>query len=122
MTFHYKQAPQGPLQYGLIAEEVAKIYPDLVTRNAKGEIEGVRYDELMPLLLNEMQQQQHQLAELKAQNEQLRAQSKAQQQDIVALQAANKSLQATLEEQNTTLAARVAQLEAATHIATVASR
>ncbi len=40
VRFHYKQLPQGPVQYGLIAEEVAKVYPELVTRNAKGEIEG----------------------------------------------------------------------------------
>jgi len=56
VTLHYKDQPAGPLlQYGLIAEEVAKVYPELVTRNAEGEIEGVRYEELTPLLLNEFQ-------------------------------------------------------------------
>jgi hypothetical protein len=108
VTFHYKQEPKGPMQYGLIAEEVAKVYPELVTRDAKGTIEGVRYEELTPLLLTALQHQQQ---------EQVR-----QQQEIVGLKAENKNLQAALVEQNAALAARVEQLEAATHIATVASR
>jgi hypothetical protein len=58
VTFHYKTNPHGGLQYGLIAEEVAKVYPDLVIRNEIGRIDGVRYDELAPMLLNEIPQQQ----------------------------------------------------------------
>jgi hypothetical protein len=46
---------QGAVQYGLIAEEVAKIYPELVIRNSKARVEGVRYEELAPMLLNEVQ-------------------------------------------------------------------
>jgi trimeric autotransporter adhesin len=46
------------VQYGLIAVEVAKVYPELVIRNESGRIDEVRYDELAPLLLNEMQRQQ----------------------------------------------------------------
>ena len=61
VTFHLKTDPAGTLQYGLIAEEVDKVYPDLVIRNAAGTIQGVRYDELAPLLLNEVQQQQHEM-------------------------------------------------------------
>jgi hypothetical protein len=53
--------PYGPVNYGLIAEEVAKVYPELVIRGEKGAIDGVRYDELAPMLLNEMQQQQVEL-------------------------------------------------------------
>jgi hypothetical protein len=58
VTFHLKTDPMGALQYGLIAEEVAKVYPELVIRNETGRIDGVRYDELAPMLLNEVQQQQ----------------------------------------------------------------
>jgi hypothetical protein len=58
VTFHLKTDPQGALRYGLIAEEVAKVYPELVIRNESGRIDGVRYDELAPMLLNEVQQQQ----------------------------------------------------------------
>ena len=44
-------------RYGLIAEEVAKFYPELVVRDGNGRIDGVRYDELAPMLLNEMQKE-----------------------------------------------------------------
>jgi hypothetical protein len=62
VKFRYKKAEasgEKPIQYGLIAEEVAKVYPELVVRDAAtGRIDGVRYDELAPMLLNEVQQQQ----------------------------------------------------------------
>lgn len=87
VSFHYKQDPNGTLQYGLIAEEVAAVYPDLVTRDADGQIDGMRYDALIPLLLNELQSQHQkdiaqadriqaqveQLAELKEENQRLQA-------------------------------------------------
>jgi hypothetical protein len=83
VSFHLKAEPKGAVQYGLIAEEVAKVYPELVTRDDSGKIDGVRYDELAPMLLNEVQQQaatirdlkqvqfrtQQQMAELKALNQ-----------------------------------------------------
>lgn len=62
VTFHLKTDPKGALRYGLIAEEVAKVYPELVIRNESGRIDGVRYDELAPLLLKEIQQQQQKIA------------------------------------------------------------
>jgi hypothetical protein len=62
VTFHLKTDPEGAVQYGLIAEEVDKIYPELVIRDDQGKIQGVRYDELAPMLLNEMQKQQQKLA------------------------------------------------------------
>jgi hypothetical protein len=58
VRFRLKTDPNGATQYGLIAEEVNKVYPELVIRDDKGKIQGVRYDELAPLLLNEMQKQQ----------------------------------------------------------------
>ncbi len=58
VTFVYKQDEQGVRQYGLIAEEVATVYPELVTHTATGEVQAVRYQELIPLLLNEVQRQQ----------------------------------------------------------------
>jgi hypothetical protein len=62
VSFRYKQADasgEKPIQYGLIAEEVAEVYPELVVRDATtSRIDGVRYDELAPMLLNEMQQEQ----------------------------------------------------------------
>jgi len=58
VTFHYRADTQGTMRYGLIAEEVAKVYPELVVQDQNGRIDGVRYDELMPILLNEVQKQQ----------------------------------------------------------------
>jgi hypothetical protein len=63
VTFKLKTDPQGITQYGLIAEEVAKVYPELVIRDADGRIDGVRYEELAPMLLNVVQQQQTELAD-----------------------------------------------------------
>ena len=83
VTFQYKQDPQGEKHYGLIAEEVAQVYPELVTTGADGQVESVQYHELIPLLLNELQQQHQQLAELKAQNARLQA-VVVQQQEAVA--------------------------------------
>jgi hypothetical protein len=41
------------LAFGLIAEEVAEVYPDLIGRNPKGEPESVRYEQINAMLLNE---------------------------------------------------------------------
>jgi hypothetical protein len=62
VSFHLKSDPAGPVQYGLIAEEVAKVYPELVIRDAAGRVQGVRYDELAPMLLNEVQKQRQTIA------------------------------------------------------------
>ncbi len=53
-----------PIQYGLIAEEVAEIYPDLVAHSADGQIETVKYQVLDSMLLNEVQRQQDQIRSL----------------------------------------------------------
>jgi len=61
VTFHYKndRNPAGrTLQYGLVAEEVAEVYPGLVAHSADGQIEAVMYQFLAPMLLNEYQNQQ----------------------------------------------------------------
>jgi hypothetical protein len=65
VSFHLKSDPRGAVQYGLIAEEVAKVYPELVIRDQAGTIQGVRYDELAPMLLNEVQKQAAEIRELK---------------------------------------------------------
>jgi hypothetical protein len=67
VTFRYKKPfadGSQPMQYGLIAEEVAEVYPDLVARSADGQIETVKYQLLDPMLLNEVQRQQAQIREL----------------------------------------------------------
>jgi hypothetical protein len=99
VTFHYKFEPHGELQYGLIAEEVAKVYPDLVTKGVDGKVESVQYHELIPMLLNELQQQQHTL--------------EAQAQQLAQRKAENARLQAAAMEQNAAFAGRLERLEAA---------
>jgi hypothetical protein len=63
VSFKLKSDATGTRQYGLIAEEVDKIYPELVIRDDAGKIQGVRYDELAPMLLNEMRQQRMQMTQ-----------------------------------------------------------
>jgi hypothetical protein len=62
VSFHLKSDPTGAVQYGLIAEEVDKVYPELVIRDDSGKVQGVRYDELAPMLLNEVQKQERTIA------------------------------------------------------------
>jgi hypothetical protein len=76
VTFHYKShksSATGRPQFGLIAEDVAKVNPDLVVRDADGEIYTVRYEAVNAMLLNEflkqhrkVQEQEKTIAELKS--------------------------------------------------------
>jgi hypothetical protein len=101
VTFRYRDdpSPGGPaLQYGLIAEEVAEVLPELVARSADGRVETVMYQFLTPMLLNELHKQQRasaaQQAAIVAQGkelERLRAELAAlrsTQEDVAALRAA----------------------------------
>jgi hypothetical protein len=55
VTFRYKEEidPEGTPQFGLVAEEVEKVNPDLITRDEKGKPTTVRYDAVNAMLLNE---------------------------------------------------------------------
>jgi len=60
VTFLYKpeyDKGQRTLQYGLIAEEVAEVYPDLVAYDPDGKPYTVKYQYLTTMLLNEVQKQ-----------------------------------------------------------------
>jgi len=76
VVFRYRQAMADgskPLQYGLIAEEVAEVMPELVVYDAEGQPQTVQYHVLPALLLNELQRQQAEVQDLRAQLEQQRA-------------------------------------------------
>ena len=76
VTFRYKEAAvagERPRDFGLIAEEVAEVYPDLVVHSATGEIETVQYHKLVPMLLNELQKQVQQLGKQEEEITQLKA-------------------------------------------------
>ena len=55
VTFHYKKEidPQGIPQFGLIAEDVAQVNPELVVRDKEGKVNTVRYEQINAMLLNE---------------------------------------------------------------------
>ena len=65
VTFHYKSEidPQAIPQFGLVAEEVEKVAPDLVAHDDKGKIYTVRYEAVNAMLLNEFLKQHHQVEE-----------------------------------------------------------
>jgi hypothetical protein len=80
VTFEYKSDSKGTPQFGLIAEEVAKVNPHLVVRDGNGDIYSVRYEAVNAMLLNEflkehrtVQEQGATIAELKKQIEALTA-------------------------------------------------
>jgi Chaperone of endosialidase len=73
VSFRYKNDPSGSLQYGSIAEEVARVYPEMVIRSTDGKVEGVRYLEFTALLLNELQKQAMDNKKLSQESHELRS-------------------------------------------------
>jgi hypothetical protein len=106
VTFRYKKDldPDGIPQFGLVAEEVEKVNPDLVARDGEGKPYTVRYEAVNAMLLNEflkehkrVEEQQATIAELKgnaARQEKISAQ---QQKQIDALTAVVQKVSAQLE-------------------------
>jgi Chaperone of endosialidase len=66
VTFHYKTDTTGTPQFGLIAEEVAKVNPALVLPDKEGKPYSVRYDQVNAMLLNEFLKEHRKVEELKA--------------------------------------------------------
>ena len=67
VTFRYKQEidPNGTPQFGLVAEEVEKVNPDLVVRDKEGKPYSVRYDQVNAMLLNEFLKEHSTVQELR---------------------------------------------------------
>ncbi|HET9419204.1 MAG TPA: tail fiber domain-containing protein, partial [Chthoniobacterales bacterium] len=80
VTFRYKKEidPEGIPQFGLVAEDVAKVNPDLVARDAQGEVYTVRYEAVNAMLLNEFLKEHRQVQKQQKQIENLTAQLKDQ--------------------------------------------
>ena len=68
VTFRYKQEidPDGIPQFGLVAEQVEKVNPDLVVRDAEGKVYAVRYEAVNAMLLNEFLKEHRTVQELKS--------------------------------------------------------
>ncbi len=95
VSFRYKPEIEStrPLGFGLIAEEVEKISPHLVTRSADGQLISVRYDAVNAMLLNEFLKEHRK-------NEEQEARIARQQKQIDALTAGLQKVTAQLEESN----------------------
>ncbi|PYK13157.1 MAG: hypothetical protein DME64_14185 [Verrucomicrobia bacterium] len=103
VTFRYKEEidPTGTTQFGLVAEQVEKVSPDLVVRDAEGKPYSVRYDQVNAMLLNEflkthskMEEQEATIAHLK---QELQATATHQQKQIKALTTGLQKVSAELE-------------------------
>jgi hypothetical protein len=78
VTFHYKIDKTATPQFGLIAEEVAEVNPDLVAHDKNGEIYTVRYEAVNAMLLNEFLKEHSKVQELEKSMAALTAQLKEQ--------------------------------------------
>jgi hypothetical protein len=90
VVFYYKPELDSThtRQYGLVAEEVAQIAPNLVVFDDKGEPQTVRYHFVNAMLLNEVQKQRRQIEQQQSENETQQKQIALQQQEIDRLNAA----------------------------------
>jgi len=96
VTFRYKKDfdPTGTAQFGLVAEDVAKVNPDLVVRDKEGKPYSVRYDQVNAMLLNEFLKERSKVEQLTKDFESKLAE---QQKQIEALTAGLQKVTARLE-------------------------
>ncbi len=66
VTFKYNSDQKGTTQYGLIAEEVAEVAPNLVFRDNDGQVQSVRYHQVNAMLLNEFLKEHKKVEEQQA--------------------------------------------------------
>ncbi|HEY4273000.1 MAG TPA: tail fiber domain-containing protein [Candidatus Udaeobacter sp.] len=104
VTFHYKnhrdiKKSKQELEFGLIAEDVAEVNPDLVARNKDGEIYSVRYDAVNVMLLNEFLKQHKKVEEQQANITQLNSKMVTQAAIIARQQKGMEVLTAQVKEQ-----------------------
>ena len=106
VTFRYKEEldPKGVPQFGLVAEDVEKVNPDLVVRDTEGKVFTVRYEAVNAMLLNEflkehrtVQEQGATIAQLKSAVAKQEATGAQQQKQIEALTAGLQKVSAQIE-------------------------
>jgi hypothetical protein len=105
VTFRYKKGidSQGIPQFGLVAEDVEKVNPDLVSRDEEGKAFAVRYEAVNAMLLNEFLKEHRTVQEQKATITQLKKDFAQQQKQIEALTAGLQKVSAQLEVSKTAL-------------------
>jgi hypothetical protein len=106
VTFHYKKEvdPEGIPQFGLVAEEVEKVNPALITRDAGGKAYTVRYEAVNAMLLNEFLKEHRRVEE---QNRKI----EMQQATITQLRKEMETVVARLKEQDSKIQKVSAQVE-----------
>jgi uncharacterized coiled-coil protein SlyX len=99
VTFRYKKSidPQGIPQFGLVAEDVEKVNPDLVVRDKEGKPYSVRYDAVNAMLLNEFLKEHHKNEEQEATIAELKSAVAQQQKQVETLTAGLQKVSAQLE-------------------------
>ena|SRR5438067_10452540 len=102
VTFRYKQEldPEAIPQFGLLAEQVAKISADLVVRDGDGEIYTIRYDAVNAMLLNEFLKEHRKVEEQAAAIVQLKANAARQEANAAEQQKQIEALTATVQKVN----------------------
>src|SRR5437016_11677634 len=87
VTFRYKKEldPDGIPQFGLVAEDVEKVNPDLIARDSEGKVYTVRYDAVNAMLLNEFLKEHRKVEELNGKLENQARRIQQQQKQIEAL-------------------------------------
>ncbi|MGC1321238.1 MAG: tail fiber domain-containing protein [Candidatus Udaeobacter sp.] len=114
VTFRYKPEidPKRAPQFGLVAEEVEKVNPDLVVRDKEGKPYSVRYDQVNAMLLNEFLKEHRKVVEQQAITAQVKSNAAKQEATIAELKAGMDALTATVKEQAAQIQKVSAQLEA----------
>src|SRR5271165_65471 len=113
VTFRYKHEldPDGIPQFGLIAEQVEKINPDLVARDEKGQVYTVRYDAVNAMLLNEFLKEHRKVQEQEATIAQLKSAALKQEAVNAEQRKGMEALTASLKEQASQIQKVSAQFE-----------
>jgi uncharacterized coiled-coil protein SlyX len=113
VTFRYKQEldPEGIPQFGLVAEEVEKVNPDLVARDDQGKVYTVRYEAVNAMLLNEFLKEHRKNEEQEATIAELKAAATKQEAVNAEQQKRMEALTASLKEQTSQIQKVSAQLE-----------
>jgi hypothetical protein len=113
VTFCYRQQidPRGISQFGLVAEDVEKVNPDLVVRDKEGKPYSVRYEQVNAMLLNEFLKEHHKMQEQEAMITHLNATVEKQEVNAAQQQKEIQALTATLKEQAAQIQKVSAQIE-----------
>ena len=114
VTFRYKKEIDSDRrgQFGLVAEDVEKVNPDLVVRDKEGKPYTVRYEAVNAMLLNEFLKEHRTVQELKSTAARQEANDAKQEATIARQQKQIEALVATVKEQATQIQKVSAQLEA----------